>query len=252
VSNWFARAGSLPARDRLEWAGRALDYRIRESAHRRSLALELRTDGLTVAAPAGTPLAIIRHFVSSRRPWIDTHQARLAALPAFLHLEEGAQLPYLGLDLQLRLRLAAGNSRCTQQGDVLAVRAPDASAARRAIERWYRRAAAEHFRARVAHFAPRVGRAPGKIAIRAARTRWGSCSARGTVSFNWRLMLFPAAFADYVVVHELSHLKVPNHSHRFWAEVERILPNWHTVRAALHAASRRPLWAIAENPVSPD
>lgn len=240
---WFARAESLPAHDRLAPDDGELSYRIRESRRRRSLALELRSDGLTVAVPAGTPLALVRHFVTSRRGWIESHRARLAALPALLRLEHGAVLPLLDTTLQLHLHVSPGNSRCVRTGDALHVRAPDTGAACRVIERWYRRAAAEHFQARVAHFAPRVGKAPRKIAIRAARTRWGSCSARGTLSFNWRLLLLPATFADYVVVHELCHLRVPNHSARFWAEVERVLPDWPEARAALHTAARRPLWA---------
>lgn len=238
---WFVRAEPLPVHDRLAVPGGELSYRIRSSARRRSLALELRSDGLTVAAPVGTPLTLIRHFVTSRQVWIASHQARFATQPPLLTLAPGALLPLL--DATLALHLQHGASRCQRQGGALQVQAPSATAARAAVERWYRRTAAGHFRERVALFAPQVGRAPKKIAIRAARTRWGSCSARGTVSFNWRLLLLPAALADYVVVHELCHLKIPNHSPRFWAEVARLLPNWPEYRAALHAAGRRPLWA---------
>lgn len=251
MRRWFTRAEALPAQDRLDFSGTALDYRIRESRRRRSLALELRSEGLTVAAPAGTTLTLIRHFVISRRGWIETHRARLAALPPLLSLENGATLPLLDSSLQLHLHIHPGNSRCTRHGDALHVSAPTALSARAAIERWYRRMAADHFQARVAHFAPHVGRAPKKIAIRAARTRWGSCSARGTLSFNWRLLLLPAAFADYVVVHELCHLKAPNHSPRFWAEVERVYPDWAAARSELHVLGRRPLWAQRESPLFP-
>ena len=240
---WFARAEALPAHDRLDVPGGELKYQIRSSTRRRSLALELRSDGLTVAAPQGTPLTLIRHFVVSRHAWIESHQRRLAAQPALLTLAHGALLPLLDTKLELHLRHGAGGGRCLRQGDALHVRAPNAAAARATIERWLRRTAAEHFHERVAHFAPQVGRMPQKIAIRAARTRWGSCSARGTLCFNWRLMLLPAALADYVVVHELCHLKVPNHSPRFWAEVARLLPNWPEYRSALHAVARRPLWS---------
>ena len=79
---------------------------------------------------------------------------------------------------------------------------------------------------RVEYFAPLVGVGYGRIAIRHQRTRWGSCSGKGNLNFNCLLMLAPAEVLDYVVVHELCHRKEMNHSARFWAEVERVLPDW--------------------------
>ena len=86
--------------------------------------------------------------------------------------------------------------------------------------------AAEHLPKRAAYFAPRIGVTYGRITIRAQHTRWGSCSARGNLNFNCLLMLMPAEVQDYVVVHELCHRKELNHSLRFWAEVEKILPDY--------------------------
>ena len=78
--------------------------------------------------------------------------------------------------------------------------------------------------------AERLGVGYRRIRIGGQRTLWGSCSARGTLSFNWRLVLAPFEVLDYVVVHELCHLRVPNHSRRFWALVERHRPGWRTQR----------------------
>jgi len=86
---------------------------------------------------------------------------------------------------------------------------------------------------RVRYFAPLVGVSCGRIAIRAQRSRWGSCSSKGNLNFNCLLMLVPETVLDYVVVHELCHLKELNHSPRFWAEVERILPDYKIRRAWL-------------------
>ena len=80
--------------------------------------------------------------------------------------------------------------------------------------------------ARAAHFAPLVGVSYGRITIRSQRTRWGSCSSKGNLNFNCLLALAPPEVLDYVVVHELCHRKEMNHSSRFWAEVERILPDY--------------------------
>ena len=82
----------------------------------------------------------------------------------------------------------------------------------------------------VAHFAPLVGVDYGRITIRAQRTRWGSCSAQGNLNFNCLLMLTPDDVMEYVVVHELCHRKEMNHSARFWAEVERVLPRYRESR----------------------
>ena len=88
------------------------------------------------------------------------------------------------------------------------------------------REAARIFPERAAYFAPLVGVSYGRITIRSQHTRWGSCSAKGNLNFNCLLMLAPPEIQDYVVVHELCHRRHMNHSEKFWAEVERILPDW--------------------------
>ena len=82
--------------------------------------------------------------------------------------------------------------------------------------------------------APAIGVEPGRVQIRDQRSRWGSCSTRGTLSFNWRLVLAPFDVLDYVVVHELCHLREPNHSSRFWKLVEQRRPDWRAQRDWLH------------------
>jgi len=245
LAGLFARRAALPERDVLELPDVSLAYAIRASARRRTLSLELRADGaLTVAAPRGLSLKTIRTFVESRRDWIDAKRALLAppAPPRALP-ENGARLPYLGTELALNISIAPRRrAACRFDSDSLVVKVPHNTAIRPAIEAWYRRAAATYAAARLAHFAPQVGRAARKLVIRAQRTRWGSCSARGTISLNWRLMQAPPELLDYVVVHELCHLLVPNHSPRFWAEVARVLPDWRRQRAQLRQFGRSLSW----------
>ncbi len=95
-----------------------------------------------------------------------------------------------------------------------------------ALEKRYRRAAHEYIPARVAYFQQFTGGRYDKITIRDQKTRWGSCSSNGTLSFNYRLMLAPPKILDYVVVHELCHLKHMNHSPAFWQAVEDVLPDY--------------------------
>ncbi len=237
---FFSRASSLPAEDVLEHPEGTLAYRIRESHRRRTLGLSLKPDGaLHVAAPAGVPLAVIRRFVAERRAWIDEKRALIREYLAHRSpLVDGAALPFLGGQLRVKIVERSGRARCRREEDSLIVTAPDRRGTARAIEAWYRRAAAEHAARRIAHFAEAVGRAPKQITIRAQKSRWGSCTSRGSVSLNWRLLQMPAAIFDYVVVHELCHLLEPNHSRRFWNEVARVLPDYAARRAALRREGR--------------
>lgn len=102
-----------------------------------------------------------------------------------------------------------------------------------ALVRRYREAAKEYFPKRVAYYHAQMGGQYEKIVIRDQKTRWGSCSSRGTLSFNWRLMLAPPAVLDYVVVHELAHLQQMNHSKQFWAVVEQVMPDYKSHRSWL-------------------
>lgn len=101
---------------------------------------------------------------------------------------------------------------------------------RKALEERYRQAAREYVPARVAYYQEIIGVTCGNITIRDQKTRWGSCSARGNLNFNWRLMLAPPRVLDYVVVHELCHRKEMNHSPAFWNLVEAVLPDYAQLR----------------------
>lgn len=251
----FARRAALPEHDALPGPDNSITYAIRVSARRRTLCLELRANGsLTVATPRGLSLATIRAFVASRRAWIEAKralqtmyrdaqapQAQERPSPGLPRVSpaQGTNLPFLGTELALAVSIATTQrAACRCESGNLVISVPHNKAIWPAIEGWYRRAAATHAAARLAHFAPLVGRTARKLMIRGQRTRWGSCSARGTISLNWRLMQAPAEILDYVVVHELCHLLVPNHSARFWQEVERILPDYRKRRASLREFGR--------------
>jgi len=95
-----------------------------------------------------------------------------------------------------------------------------------AFEQWYKAQALKVLSERVRYYAAKHGFQPGRIRISSARTRWGSCSSKGTLSFTWRLVMAPLEVIDYVVIHELVHLKVKNHSKTFWGSVAALMPDY--------------------------
>lgn len=229
---------ALPARDAVVCEDQPLSYSIRASSRRRTLCLQVYADGaVRVSAPASTPLEEVREFIRERADWILAKQALFASRPQPCPrpLEEGVHLPYLDESLVLLPQFSLQSQHAVvRQNDALLLRAIDANHGRELLEAWYKAEAASHMAERIRYFAPRVGQSPARLCIRDQRTRWGSCSPNGTLSLNWRLMMASTTVVDYVVVHELCHLLHANHSRRFWAAVERILPDYLTARRQLH------------------
>ena len=171
----------------------------------------------------------------ARRPRL-VNGARLPLLDGFLRLDVR---PHAQIDLFECAR--AWRGRAERRGAALRVSTASLGhdELRALIERWYRREAAVWLGERVEHHAPRLGVRPSRVTIRGQRSRWGSCSGRGTVSLNWRLMMVPSALADYVVVHELCHLRHMNHSPQFWEMVGEIVPDYRERRHGLNALQGR-------------
>lgn len=198
-----------------------LAYAVRVSPRRRTLCLQVFADGrVRVSAPAQVGLATVRAFVGERVGWIRKQQQRLRAVPVPPVRASGSFIRFL--DDELEILQVAGLRNARRRGATLELSAHiDIS---RALTCWYRAQALPHITERIGYFAAQVGREPQRLRIAAQKTRWGSCSPRGTVSLNWRLLLAPSEILDYVIVHELCHLLQANHSPRFWREVARVMP----------------------------
>jgi hypothetical protein len=169
--------------------------------------------------------------------WIIRTRGRLAQvvpLAAPEPLAEGRLLSCAGRTLRLSLRLGAteGHFRARLTDDTLTLTLPrsDEALARAALERWYRRQAHAIVEERLARWNAHYGFTWTRVAIKEQKTRWGSCSRRGALNFNWRLLLAPLPALDYVVIHELCHLSEPNHAPRFWALVAQTCPDYHERR----------------------
>lgn len=212
-------------------AGHIVEFELRRD--RRRLAMRIDERGLRVGAPRGVALADIEAFIQSHGAWVLEKLEEFAqrVAPRHVPIHDGARLPVLGEEVRICVT-EGGNRGYWQAGELwLAVR-PDAdlaAVARRALQR----RALDYFRPRLADYAARAGRPVPALGLSAARTRWGSCSARSGIRLNWRLVHLPTELVDYVIAHEVAHLLEMNHSARFWAVVEELYPDCQAARAEL-------------------
>ena len=229
----------------------AIEYTVRRSRRRRrTMAITVDTEGaVRVAAPIHVSSAAVAAFVQARASWIEKQRKASRARPAVpKRLVDGESLYFLGREYALRIH--AGTNRHTKvrlEGRVLAISVPqwhDASEARSAavlsaLETWYRLEAERVIASRILHYQQRVGVQPKALRMSNARRQWGSCGAGGTIRISWRLIMAPLSLIDYVIVHELCHLRHSNHGQPFWRSVGSILPDYESLRAHLRRAGDR-------------
>jgi predicted metal-dependent hydrolase len=208
-------------------------------SRRRSLALIVERDGsLTVRAPLHLGEAEIERFVHAKSAWIIGKRAQAAREAPTAHLyQDGETFPFLGTDYPLQL--LPGFKPGLAFDGVFKLDCARGAEAERLFTQWYRSQARRWIETRVTYFAGLHSFKPGKVRISSARTRWGSCSRRGTLNFTWRLVMAPPEVIDYVVVHELCHLGHLNHAKAFWSRVEKILPGYRQQRAWLRKHGAR-------------
>ena len=216
----------------------AIDQLIR--SRRKTIALIITREGkLIVRAPLRASRAQIDTIVTEKANWIRTRQADMLARPKPPPLEykEGASFPYMGSLFPLHFSSKAPLRLALRDG-VFHLSPASAHQAGKLFLAWYKRQARTVLDERVRFHAARLGLVPGLLRIGSARTRWGSCSSRGTLSFTWRLVLAPLAVIDYVVVHELVHLEIKNHSSKFWQRMQAAYPETPVARRWLKENSR--------------
>jgi len=210
-----------------------IPYGVKRSARARYARIEVDADGVRVIVPERMPLREVAPFVAGKQRWIERTLRRYRQAEAeapSVELVDGGSVPYLGEELALNVRVEPGRVRphVARRGDrlVVAVGQGGQAVVRDALERWYRRRAREEVGRRLDAATARAGTDYASLSIRGQRTRWASCSNRGAMSFNWRLLLAPVEILDYVVEHEVAHLEVLGHSRRFWALVARRCPDY--------------------------
>ena len=214
---------------------------------RRTIGFLITDDGLRVTAPNWVTLAQIDAAVQEKSRWIlaklrDWHSRQAKLALAQTRWQAGGQLPYLGKRIVLHpgsdthVTHLQGHMDEPEEGDRLLLALPvdaDSARVRDAAQAWLQGRARTVFSARLTHFLQRTGLHIKRWRISGAATRWGSCTSDGSIMLNWRLIHFAPSIIDYVIAHELAHLREMNHSSDFWAEVEQILPDYEQARAIL-------------------
>ena len=218
---------------------------IRSKRRRKTISLHIKEDGrIVISVPYHTPKGEIEGFIKEKESWIikkfsekerSIKEAEKAFTPGekFLYLGESYPLEIGGTnDKGLPLKLSFG--KFILDKDYL-------KEARDVFIHWYKREAKEKIEGRVHYFNNRLQLFPKGLRITSAKYRWGSCSRDSRLSFSWRIIMAPLNVIDYVIIHELIHIKEKNHSKRFWTYLETILPNYMEHRFWLKENGHR-LW----------
>lgn len=210
-------------------------------SRRKTVAIHISRDAaLEVRAPLKMTIAEIDEFIASKEQWISAHlekaSAQSAARSAFT-LDYGSQITLLGKAYSIM----AGQTRRVSLSETGVMIPPGLSAVevKRAVIMLYRAVAKDDLIDRTRRIAQMMGVKPAGIKITGAKTRWGSCSGKNNINFAWRLIMAGDKIIDYVVVHELAHISEHNHSPRFWAVVEGMLPDYKDRRRELRLLQKK-------------
>jgi predicted metal-dependent hydrolase len=206
-----------------------LEFEVRTSPRRKTLQITVDRGGeLIISGPQGYDLDAMQAFVHEKRFWVYTKLAEKEALrqpTASRSFVNGEGFPYLGRSHRLLLVNRQDEPLKLERGRFRLVRS-EAHRGRELFIGWYASRGRRWLSARVGRFAGRLGVGNVDVEVRDLGFRWGSCGKNGTLNFHWYTLQLPASIAEYIVVHELAHLRVHDHSRAFWNLVERLLPDF--------------------------
>lgn len=206
-----------------------LRLEVRRSGRRRTLGLTVERDGrLILSAPPGVAEARLLRFVREKSFWIYQKLAAKEALAPARRARRfvtGEGIPYLGRSYRLQL-VAEMDAPVKLEGGRLKLRRDQANRERAVLIAWYVAHAQPWLAARAARHASRIRVEPSVVTVQDLGFRWGSCGKGGRLNFHWQAILLPPRIIDYIVVHELVHLRLPRHTPAFWRAVERAMPDW--------------------------
>jgi len=216
--------------------GRLLEVRVMLNPRARRMIVKVNpaTGEISVTAPSRRGLAHALDFARGEKDWI---AGQLAKAPGPVALVPGAVIPFCGKPHEIRSRHARGPAPVWQEDGIIWVSGHAAHAPRRVLD-FLKSEARKACEALVLKHADKLGVKPSRITVRDTASRWGSCSSARSLSFSWRLILAPDFVLDYVVAHEVAHLKEMNHSPRFWAHVKYLVADKNTAQNWLRVNGR--------------
>lgn len=209
-----------------------IEFAVSKS-NRKSLSIAIQPDGnLLVKAPLFMSDSEILKWVKTKTGWIIRQRAKVLEQqennPPKQYVS-GERFWYLGQEYELEVRMSTGRAGMVgivEDKIILFSKTAEGTEVQKILSDWYIKQAKTWISKRVRFFAEQMGESFGNITIKNQKKRWGSCSSARNLNFNWRLIMAPEAVIDYVVVHELCHLRQMNHSKMFWNEVEKMLPDY--------------------------
>jgi len=223
------------------------DWSVRQSARARRLSVRVfRNGGVEIVVPPRTPPRRVSEFVSEHREWIERQRQRSSPAVGWPLPPDVLSLTAIGEQWRCTTVAGAGRARLREVAvDELRIsgRLDERDRLRRLLANWLIERARLRFEAPLRALSAQMAAQPGRLQVRCQRSRWGSCSRRGTISLNACLLFQRPEVLRYLMIHELSHLRHMNHSARFWAEVARHEPHWQALdRELLQSWARVPWW----------
>ncbi len=215
--------------------GDGFTVKIVRSPRRKSLAIKVNQDGASIHIPSKLPLHFAETFISKKSAWIKTKlKQQCDREPIPKQFVDGESFSLLGKTYTLQLTDDMTKPTITLTNDTLTCRAKLETASKTAISAaviaWYKNYATDYLCLRTQQISSQINLNATSVTVKTYRARWGSCTIRGDIQLNWKLILAPAEISDYVIIHELCHTLQHNHSPQFWQLVSQHCPNYKQAR----------------------
>ena len=215
--------------------GNGFIVEVIRTSRRKSADIRVEEGAVSIVVPTDTPVERIDQLLAAKRRWIKEKMAlqQEKAPASTRQFVSGDAFPYLGRNYRLKIERGSFAPVRLLNGRLMVVLPygdEQPHMVRNALVRWYKRQAEQKLTEKVKHFAPMVGVEPKSVKIKTFKSRWGSCTAKGELEFNWQILLAPNRMVDYVVIHELCHLIRHDHSPEFWQEMNRVMPDYQECR----------------------
>jgi predicted metal-dependent hydrolase len=228
-------ASTVQSTHKIVLGGREVQYTLRRSPKAKHTRFQISaSSGFVVVVPRRNGVDDLAQLIESKKSWIfkNIDRYNVGTIPLLnKDVVTGDRVPYLGKDYELRLNdNGCGKCNVTLDSDMLLMQSKCDNETAATLKLWLRNQASVYFAKRAIYLAETMGCRYNRLFIRGQRSRWGSCSVLGNISLNWKLIMFPPHVIDYVIIHELAHLKVMGHSKDFWDVVAANCPDWRNCR----------------------